>query len=635
MKISELKTLVDIDLEVEDYTGKAAVPCVGDLHFVLRFPKSKMINAAKIILHSDGYDGGERYIEKEMYLDDRNAFFDLGTKELQSLSSKGLFYYHYVIVNKDYSEEIYGGDDPVFLEKDGCDRQLLCYDPCFETPDFLKGGAIYHIFVDRFRKSDKCKVRPDGRLNPDFENGKVEYPPYRGAEFKNNEFFGGDLYGVADKLDYIKSMGFSIIYLSPIFSSPSNHKYDTEDYMKVDEGFGGDEALENLIGECKKRNMHLILDGVFNHTGADSVYFDVNGRFGNGAMHNADSPYSDWYYFTEDRKSYASWWGIKILPKVNCDNASYRNFILGKNGVVKKYMKMGVDGFRIDVADELSDGFLNELRKSIKEENPNGIVIGEVWEDASNKIAYSKRRYYLSGHQLDSVMNYPLRNGIISFIKNGNVEELVTVLEGIYNHYPEPVTKCLMNFLGTHDTERILTVLGTDYEPTTNDDASSAVLSSDERAEGLKKLRCAYAICALVYGVPSVFYGDEAGLEGYHDPFCRAPYPWGREDGETVKFFSEINALRGKYKPFGEGKFRVLDFGCDFIEFVRYFDGEFCTVVITRNSPHTFCSSEKAVCIFGKHIGKEDTSFMVDKWSVGVFFGCGLQNTDNSKTFNR
>lgn len=390
--------------------------------------------------------------------------------------------------------------------------------------------------------------------------------------------------------------------------------------MKVDDAFGGDEALLLLIKECKKRNMHIILDGVFNHTGADSVYFDLYNRFGRGAYSCENSPYKSWYYFGDSRDEYACWWGIKILPKVNCDDSGYRRFVFGDNGIVRKYMRMGIDGFRLDVADELSDGFLSEMRKTVKEENADGILIGEVWEDASNKIAYSKRRYYFSGFQLDSVMNYPLREGIIAFIKYGDYKTLCYAAEGVYRHYPKCVSDSLMNFLGTHDTERILTVLaGKDVDGLSNNEISEIKMTEAERKCGLKMLRCAYGICAFMYGVPSVFYGDEAGLEGYHDPFCRKPYPWGREDSETLDFFSRVNLFRKREPLFKDGFFRVVFADSETFVFERFSTVRSLTVVITRSRSYSISFEEPHSVVFGKSDKTAETDFEVGAYSVSVF----------------
>ena len=281
------------------------------------------------------------------------------------------------------------------------------------------GGIIYHIFVDRFMKGGEVSRDSNDIIVDDWSDGVPEYPEYPGAHMDNNTFYGGTLWGIADRLDYLSSLGVSLIYLSPIFKSPSNHKYDTADYMSVDQGFGGDEALIHLISEAKRYNIGIILDGVFNHTGADSIYFNKYRKYGDvGAYQTPTSPYCSWYEFKSYPDEYTSWWGIEILPRINPEVKECREFFLGDGGVIDKYSSLGISGFRLDVTDELSDSFIEGIRSLMAKNDPSSILYGEVWEDASNKIAYGKRKRYYLGRELDGVMNYPLRSGIIDFLRH-------------------------------------------------------------------------------------------------------------------------------------------------------------------------------------------------------------------------
>lgn len=364
---------------------------------------------------------------------------------------------------------------------------------------------------------------------------------------------------MAEKLDYIQSLGVNVIYLSPIFESSSNHKYDIADYMHVDSMFGGDEAFSALCSECHQRGISIILDGVFNHTGADSIYFNKYSRYDSvGAYNSKNSQFYPWYNFYSYPDKYECWWGVDILPRVNCDCESYREYILGENGVVRKYMRLGASGYRLDVADELSDGFISGIRRTVKEENPDGLVLGEVWEDASNKISYGVRRRYLQGYELDSVMNYPLRDAVISYILYGECGRLRDATEGIYRRYPKCICDVLMNFLGTHDTERILTVLGGESgEGRTTEELAHMRMNGEQLRTGINRLKRAYVIVSAMFGVPSVFYGDEAGLEGYGDPFCRRPYPWNRQNDELISFFRCIGRIRRSERVFQGGVFQA------------------------------------------------------------------------------
>jgi len=441
------------------------------------------------------------------------------------------------------------------------ETQLFIYDEQYVSPSWLDGGVMYQIFPDRFSRGGETVRREDAVYNDDWENGIPEYPEIRGDSFPNNTHFGGSLYGIADRMDYLSSLGVNCIYLNPIFEAYSNHKYDTANFLSVDKSFGGDKALQTLIDKAHEYGIKVILDGVFNHVGDDSIYFDAYGKYGNGACQSKDSPYYEWFTFNEYPHTYESWWGIRNLPRtVRCE--SYVRFIT--ESVIPKYMHMGIDGWRLDVADELESGFLDRIVMSIKSYKPDALIIGEVWEDASNKIAYNERKRYFRGAQLDSVTNYPIRNAVIDFIKYGNGEFLVDTINTLYRNYPPHKLSCVMNFLGSHDTERIATVLG--GEPDMGEDnAILAVkrMSDDVREQTKELLKSAYTLLASLPGVPCIFYGDEIALEGYHDPFNRVPFPTSGFEDNYSDHFKKINALRRSEKVFTatELKAKVLSDG--------------------------------------------------------------------------
>lgn len=440
------------------------------------------------------------------------------------------------------------------------DVQLSVYRDDFSTPDWIKGGVMYQIFVDRFARGGSVPVRDDAVLISDWENGEPEFPEVRGGPLKNNTFFGGTLYGVVDKLDYLVSLGVNCIYLNPVFEAYSNHKYDTGDYEKIDEMFGGREAFDLLIAESAKRGIRVILDGVFNHTGDDSKYFNKYGRYGSsGAYRDRNSPYFPWFNFKEYPSEYESWWNVDILPRVKSDEPSYREYMLGENGIVRRYISSGAGGWRLDVADELSSGFLDELRKAVKDRDAEALIIGEVWEDASNKVSYGERRRYLLGSELDSVMNYVMRNAIIEFVTGGKAEDFADRARTLYMHYPKCVSDVQMNVLGTHDTARILNVLGAQYpQDASNGELSRFRLSAKQRETALARLKTAWLICATIPGVPCIYYGDEAGMEGWGDPFCRRPYPWGREDTDLLEFYRRVCRFRRANGAYADGVFRIV-----------------------------------------------------------------------------
>lgn len=500
--------------------------------------------------------------------------------------------------------------------------QLSVSDFKYKKSDNILGGIIYHIFVDRFNKGGVVEAKP-GTVTDDDWHTIPEYPLYPGAPLKNNHFYGGTLWGIIEKLDYLTSLGVSTIYLSPIFDAASNHKYDTGDYMTVDSMFGGEEALRELIAKAKEKGIGIILDGVFNHTGSDSLYFNREGNYNTvGAYQSKKSEYFSWYDFQEYPDKYTCWWGIDILPRIHPDKPSCRKYFVGKNGVIGKYAALGIDGFRLDVADELSDDFISEIKKTLDRYNKHSVLYGEVWEDGSNKIAYDVRKKYFLGKELDGVMNYPVRKGIIDFLTQGRHEALEYALTDIINNAPTKVRNMQMNLLGTHDTERILTVLGGERpEGRSNEYLSKKKMNDLERGIAKRRLHMAYAILATVPGIPAIFYGDEAGLEGYHDPFNRMPYPWGREDHKLINYFKSVGKIRRDNKVYKEGEFELLYIDSNTLVFERY-DEKYSYITFVNNTKQSssveFSSEAEALISDGAAVAVS-TSFDVPAYTSQIF----------------
>lgn len=476
----------------------------------------------------------------------------------------------------------------IYFDYDPALRDMLQMTLCdfkYTEPKRIRGGVIYHVFVDRFNRGGRITVPDGARLIRGNWSMIPEYPEYPGAPLYNNTFWGGTLWGIISKLDYIKSLGTTAIYLSPVFKAFSNHKYDTGDYMTVDEIFGGEAALRALINAAKIRNIEIILDGVFNHTGADSIYFNKFGRYqGSGAYQSRKSPYYDWYDFKSFPNKYASWWGIEILPRINPDNPSCGEYFVGEEGVIAKYRDMGIYGFRLDVADELSDSFISRIKARLNTDGEDRILYGEVWEDASNKTSYSKRRSYYQGEELDGVMNYPVRTGIIDYVMQRGCDSLRYALCEVSANAPERILHNQMNLLGTHDTERILTVLGGDEAGgRSNHDLARLRMSPERRLQAVNRLINAYTILATIPGIPAVFYGDEAGLEGYKDPFNRMPYPWGHEEKRLVEHYRTVGNIRRQNSIYECGDFRLITLDPQLLVFARY-EGDEAMVTVFNNS---------------------------------------------------
>ena len=472
----------------------------------------------------------------------------------------GLYYYSFYVENKGNITCNYMEMGQFSQSEHVSGFLLTVYSEDYKTPEWFKGGVMYQIFPDRFCKQGSM---PDikGRVRRSDWGGIPSYRPNEKGKVLNNDFFGGNIKGIQSKLPYLKSLGVTVIYLNPIFEAASNHRYDTSNYLKIDPFLGDENDFEEFVKAAENQGIHVILDGVFNHTGDDSVYFNKYGNYPSvGAYQSKDSPYYSWYSFEEFPDKYSSWWGIDILPEVNENSEDYQNFIFEKGGVLKKWLHFGIGGYRLDVADELPDFFLKKLRKSVKEEDSEAIIIGEVWEDASNKIAYSKRREYLQGYELDSVMNYPLKDGIIRYMQTGNGAELLNIIRALINHYPKQTVDCLMNILGTHDTARILTVLGGIYCNNKEEMAAkSAYLTPNDKENAIKKLKMAAVLQFTLPGVPCIYYGDENGMEGHIDPFCRQCFDWEHLNEDLIGFYSKLGEIREKYRDiFKDGEFKEI-----------------------------------------------------------------------------
>lgn len=495
----------------------------------------------------------------------------------------GLYYYTFEIEGEGF---ISCGDmeNGVISDKENGFLLTVCSKD-YQTPDWFKGGVMYQIFPDRFCKNGTMPDIKRKIFRQDW-GGIPSYKPNAQGKVLNNDFFGGNFKGIQSKLGYLHDLGVTVIYLNPIFEAASNHRYDTSDYMNIDPVLGRKEDFCELVNAAREYDIRIILDGVFNHTGDDSVYFNKYGHYPSvGAYQSKDSPYYNWYSFQEFPEKYSSWWGIDILPEVNENSEDYQHFIFGEDGVLKYWLQYGIGGYRLDVADELPDFFLKKLRKSVKEGDPNAIIIGEVWEDASNKIAYSKRREYLQGYELDSVMNYPLKDGIIRYIQTGDESSLLRIIRALINHYPKQTLDCLMNILGTHDTARILTVLGGIYCQNKDEMASEkAYLTPELKEIAIKKLKMAAVLQYTLPGVPCVYYGDEIGMEGHIDPFCRRCFDWEHLNNDLIEFYTKLGWIRKEFKDiFKNGEFKELFVNDGLIYYKRKNDyGEI--YVYTNNS---------------------------------------------------
>lgn len=506
-----------------------------------------------------------------------------------------LYFYRFEMNGIDGKKAVNRGMDGfAYLSSQGGELwQLTVYDAAMQTPEFLKNGIMYQIFPDRFCNSGKPKqgVYSDRWIHEDWYELPA-YQPDSNGRITNSDYFGGDLAGICSKLPYFKSLGVSCIYLNPIFEAHENHRYNTANYEKVDPLLGDEEDFRELCDHAKQYGIHIILDGVFNHTGSDSVYFNKLKRYGEhvGAYNDPQSPYRSWYDFTNYPNSYQSWWGFDTLPNLNEAEKTYREFICGTNGVLKKWLRLGASGFRLDVADELPDFFLDDISACVKDHSAQCTVIGEVWEDASTKISYGVRRRYLLGGQLDSVMNYPFKDAILNYVRYGDCNRLYLTIMSILEHYPKPVLDVLMNSLSTHDIERAMTVLV--GEPTNGHDrnwqAEHNSLDKSQYQLGIHLLQIASVIQYTLPGIPCLYYGDEAGLYGYKDPFNRTCYPWGGENEELLGFFRDLGNLRTTYPALSTASFCAVSFTTETVSYLRRWNNGCLLIAVNRsNQPST------------------------------------------------
>lgn len=509
-----------------------------------------------------------------------------------SATTPGLYFYHFELDTPWGKSLIMNtGNGIGDFSAQGNEFQQTVYDKNFKTPDFLKGGIIYQIFPDRFCNSGAEKKNvPSTRVLRRWG----ETPYWKEEQMNgiwNNDYFGGDLKGIEEKLPYIADLGVSCIYINPIFEAHSNHRYDTADYEKIDPLLGTEEDLKSLCKTAEEKyGISIILDGVFSHTGCDSKYFNLYNHYNTlGAYNSTESLYFSWYKFINWPDDYHAWWGIKLLPEVIEEDESYRNYICGKDGILRKWLRCGISGWRLDVADELPDIFLDDLRKAVKEENENAVIIGEVWEDATNKFAYGQRRKYLLGEELDSVMNYPFADAVLNFVRYGHGEYFFDSVMNIVENYPPQVLNVLMNHIGTHDTERAITRLaGPDNEGRGRDwQFANNELPSYDYLKGISMMKMASLIQFTLPGVPSIYYGDEIGMQGMKDPFNRACMQWDNQNEELLKWYKRLGQIRNGAKALIDGEFVPVFCENSAIAYERVSSDNSVLVAVNNNDEET------------------------------------------------
>lgn len=502
---------------------------------------------------------------KKQYLNNGSYRY---SAEINTEDTLGVLGYYFILIDG-YDRLYYGNND----EHLGGTGQIYTYNPVpyqitvykkSDIPDWYKEGIIYQIFIDRFYNGND-----DGKVNNPKKNsfiyGRWDDSPMYIKDYQGRilrwDFYGGNIRGIIKKLDYIKSLGVNIINLSPIFKSSSCHKYDTGDYEIIDEMFGTNEEFKELCEIAESKEIKIILDGVFSYTSSDSRYFNKIGSYGEiGAYQSPNSKYHNWYKFNRYPYSYECWWGIDGRPNLNVMNGDYMNYIIdGENSIIKKWIELGASGWRLNVTDELPDEFIEKVKKGLDIIDKETILIGDIWDDASNKISYSKRRRYIFGNEVQAVTNYPLRESLINFTK-GYIKsnKFRKKIMSLYENYPREVFLGNMNVIGTPDTERILTVLD----------------------GNIQLLKIIVALQFTLPGVPLIYYGDETGVTGGKDPDNRKSYPWGHENNDLIGFYKKIAEIRNSQNGLKKGDFSIFDTDENVFAFERVYENERIVIVV-------------------------------------------------------
>ncbi len=530
-------------------------------------------------------EDGTFYKAKELpYLDRKGAYERY--EGSFTLDKPGLYFYWFRIFKLNSSFCLFKAGDDTNMEA-GELWQLSCIPEDFTTPDWAKGAVIYQVFPDRFCKKGDCDLT--GKLQPykvhQSWNEEVDWEPTEDGLVLNNDFYGGNFRGITDKLPYIASLGTTILYLNPISKSFSSHRYDTGDYKTPDPMLGTEEDFKTLCETAHELGIRVILDGVFSHTGSDSLYFDRQRHFGGkGAYCDPASPYRSWYTFQHWPNTYNSWWGFDTLPTVNKTDPAFIDYIItAEDSVIAHWLSLGADGFRLDVADELPDAFLKILKTRLRQLKPDALLMGEVWEDASNKEAYGIRRRYFTDGTLDSIMNYPFRTAILQFMRDrDDGKALKDRVMSIAENYPKQVLSCNMNLLGTHDTARILTALVDDFDGS-RDLLAKRKLSRSQKDTALSRLEMATFLQYTLPGSPSIYYGDEAGMEGGKDPFNRRTFPWGAEDTLLQKHYMQLGQLRKSAPALGLGNISFFQSADGRLGFARSTESQKLKIYVNRS----------------------------------------------------
>ncbi len=553
MRVSELTPFITHDPARERFHSPiGSVPTGAPLRLAFSDGRSD-VKSAELILTGDG--GFEKRWDMRPEGGDWCA-------EISAPDEPAALWYNFRLTLSDGAElwlsAAYGGRFGQLMSTRGDGFRLTVYRRGFATPEWFRRSIMYQIFPDRFARDGSGTALNGVRRHiamgrqvkyHESWDESVDWQPNSAEGFYFPlDFFGGTFKGIEEHLDYIASLGVGVIYLNPIVEARSNHRYDAGDYMQPDQILGTLEDFESLCAAARERGIHIMLDGVFSHTGADSIYFNRDNHYRSDGAYNAGprSPFYSWYSFSKWPEEYKCWWNFPDLPEVNEHDPVWENLVItGPDSVVKTWLRRGADGWRLDVADELPDDTLAKIRAAAKAEKPGSVVLGEVWEDAVTKFSYGARRKYALGDALDTVMNYPFRNAVLDFFCfRSDAWALKGFLIGQRLYYPQPMYFALMNLLSSHDVERARTALATrlDARSMSREQQARFIVSDSQDERGAAMQRLAALVQFAAPRVPSVYYGDETGMNGMLDPFNRAPFSAGARP--LVDWYRALGAAR-------------------------------------------------------------------------------------------
>lgn len=661
------------------------------------------IDTGKDATHAQLIVVGAETKNYEMTLADKGDYATWSTKV--SFDTYGQYTYFFAVYFGSYVQ-IYCDDDGYYGTGKLTDLSdlkaydIVVYKKGYKTPDWMKNAVVYQIFPDRFfnadTDNDKAQVSSRGAVDYEFpndwytlpenpyqeENNPDGYPAdaFKGDKNWNNEMYGGDLEGITERIEYLKALGVNVIYLNPVFSSISSHRYDATDYRKIDPILGDLGDFKELVNVAEENNMHIVLDGVFNHVSDDSIYFDryykfvgENGKVGAypywayvydymnenkdatkaqaeekaksyfKSMGVTDFSYTEWFLinptFMKDEKgedvkdtigdrrdlpvySYEGWWGYDSMPVImSTEGSEYQTgnwadqIIDGEDCVTKYWISQGSNGWRLDVANEVSDETWQHFRQSVKSLDSDAVIIGEIWDDATE---------YILGDMYDSVMNYMFRNAVLDFAKGGSAKDSQKQLEKLRERYPREAFYAMMNLVGSHDTTRLLSFLDGVDDDRKQTDVAHAFPTYENTSSDAKQSQYLVAMIQMTYpGAPTIYYGDELGMTGADDPDNRRGMIWGEGNKELVEWYAKLANIRGKYAALRTGEIIPLSFEeKEIMSYIRS-DKEDTLFVITNNAADdkkvTFVLPEEY-----KEVGKTLTdlvsgdTFTVEDGSVTV-----------------